>query len=131
MSDHWHENLHLNGLAYTYTALDSPRARAACHEAITCLSASREWGMLSIMLVGVTSWFAANGNPTAAAITAGYLQRTDVFWNDIDGRLEELGIDRDPAAAAWLAREEEWTAPRSCSTCSASSRMPDGRSDNG
>ena len=60
--------------------------------------------MISVLLVGVTSWFAANGNPTAAAITAGYLQRTDVFWHDVDGRLEELGIDRDPAAAAWLAR---------------------------
>ena len=104
MSDHWHENWHLTGLAYAYIALESPRARAACHEAITCLSASREWGMISVLLVGVTSWFAANGNPTAAAITAGYLQRTDVFWHDVDGRLEELGIDRDPAAAAWLAR---------------------------
>ena len=59
--------------------------------------------MLSILLVGVTSWFAAN-NPTAAAVTAGYLGRTDVFWKDVDGRLEQLGIDRDPAAASSMAR---------------------------
>ncbi len=79
------------GLAYAYTALVSPRARAACHDAITRLYASREWGMLSLLLVGVTSWFAANGNPTAAAVTAGYVQRSDVYWWDVERPTRGVG----------------------------------------
>ena len=60
--------------------------------------------MLSLLLVGVTSWFAANRNPTAAAVTAGYVQRSDVYWWDVERRLEELGIDPDPAAVSSMAR---------------------------
>jgi hypothetical protein len=54
--------------------------------------------------VAVTSWFVANGNLTAAAVTAGNVRRSDVLWHDVDGRLEELGLDRDPAAASSIAR---------------------------
>ena len=59
------------------------------------------------MLVGVTSWFAANGNPTAAAVTAGYVQRSDVYWWDVERRLEEFAIDCDAGAAASMARGAE------------------------
>jgi hypothetical protein len=104
VGDQWHENSHLVGLAYAHTALGSSRAPAACHDVLTRLCASRDWGLLSILLVGVTSWFAANGNPTAAAVTAGYVQRSDVYWWDVERRLEELGLDRDPNAASSMAR---------------------------
>ena len=102
--DHWHENSLLVGLAYAYTALDSPSAPAACRDALTLVGARREWGMLSLLLVAVTSWFAANGNPTAAAVTAGYVRRTDAYWWDVERRLEDLGLDRDPAAGSSMAR---------------------------
>ena len=102
--DQWHENSLLVGLAYVYTALGSSHAPDACRDALTRLRARREWGMLSVLLVAVTSWFAAKGNPTAAAVTAGFVRRSNVYWWDVERRLEELGIDRDPAAVSYMAR---------------------------
>ena len=42
--DHWHENSLLVGLAYAYTALDSPSAPAACRDALTLVGADGNGG---------------------------------------------------------------------------------------
>ncbi len=102
--DRWLEIWLLVGVAITSSALGSQRARTAWHEALSCLCASREWWGLSLPLSGVTSWFAANGNPTAAAVTAGYLELSRESWKEVDERLQALGFDRDPAAASAMTR---------------------------